>query len=240
MPTAPCRRRWASIRFVRATARHAHGAFTAAGPTRSPCLEFLADVVRFMLEGRLPGPGDKAGPVRAPLPRFAAHLLGRLTGAGQPFASLAAFRVALEETRERPVEVSRTRRGVHLVILAALLAPGLCWMLGCIPLLLTEFFGKIPVLSRPPSGKPASRPAIPRRQGNYEEALRRRTGTIRSDFVDQLVPAALPGSSRRPYSTRGLGTHRQEDTRPDRRRRGTSRRNSAGGGGPSATRRSTG
>ena len=102
-------------------------------------LDFLAHVARFMLMRDLSDAANN-GPVHAPLPRFAAQLLGRLTGAGPPFPSLSAFRAALEETRERPVEVTRTRRGFHLVLLLALLLPGLVGMFGSIPFVLASFF----------------------------------------------------------------------------------------------------
>jgi hypothetical protein len=82
----------------------------------------LREAVRLALEGPTPA---ETGPVQAPLPGSASALLNRLMGEGRSFTSVEEFQSALDAIRERPLEVSRRRRGVQLLFTAPLLALGL-------------------------------------------------------------------------------------------------------------------
>jgi tRNA A-37 threonylcarbamoyl transferase component Bud32 len=104
---------------------------TAAAEDADPerrALGLLRRAVAQMLEGR-PRASGEVGPVRAPLPGPAANVLRRLMAADGGCATAAEFRAALEAPRERPVEVTRTRRAAHLGLLGLALAGGLAWML---------------------------------------------------------------------------------------------------------------
>jgi eukaryotic-like serine/threonine-protein kinase len=58
--------------------------------------------------------GDR---VRAPVPVHAEEMLDRLLGNRQPFTTVAEVRQDLELVRDRPAEVSRTRRASHLAMM---------------------------------------------------------------------------------------------------------------------------
>jgi hypothetical protein len=88
-------------------------------------LDLLGRAAVLALEGR-PRPG--AGRVRALIPRHAAEMMSRLLGGHRPFRSANEFRMALAETKDRPVEVTRVRRATHVAVLSGLLFFGLC---GC-------------------------------------------------------------------------------------------------------------
>lgn len=84
-------------------------------------LDFLRRVTIVALEGAPRTPAAAPGPIHAPLPIHVEELLGRLSGAGAPYASLAEWRHELEATRERPTEVTRLRRAGHLALTTLLL-----------------------------------------------------------------------------------------------------------------------
>jgi tRNA A-37 threonylcarbamoyl transferase component Bud32 len=97
-------------------------------------LALLRRVTAQALEGRPRAPGE-AGPVRAPLPGPAADVLRRLM-APNGFVGVREFHAALGSARERPVEITRTRRGVQLAVLALTLAGAVVGMLG-LPIIVT-------------------------------------------------------------------------------------------------------
>ncbi len=61
----------------------------------------------------LGGDGQSAGAVGAPVPGHALDVVGRLCGAGLPYASVAAFLDDLETTRERTPELTFTQKYGH-------------------------------------------------------------------------------------------------------------------------------
>jgi hypothetical protein len=112
----------------------------AAGPQvdQKRSLHFLREVAVTALEGAIRPVADVGDGVRAPLPAHAADLLGRLFDPETPYATVAELRQELEQTRDRPAEVSRTRRFIHLSMTALFLqiAPG-----GVVLVLLVTFLG---------------------------------------------------------------------------------------------------
>jgi len=120
-----------------------------SGPARGPnsacgngtdgqhhALALLRQAGCMMLEGSEPAEGAVPRRVRAPLPGQAADLLARLQGVGKPIGTMEEFHAQLERVCEQPAEVGRARRGLHLILLAVALAPGLCWMLAVGPLVM--------------------------------------------------------------------------------------------------------
>jgi hypothetical protein len=84
-------------------------------------LQLLREVAVIGLEGTarpIAATGDR---VRAPVPVHAEELLGRLFGNRQPYTTVAQLREDLELVRERPAEVSRMRRAVHLAAMLVFL-----------------------------------------------------------------------------------------------------------------------
>jgi hypothetical protein len=111
----------------------------AAGPPpAADALTFLPDVLFLVLEGNPRcGDGPVAG-VRAPLPQYAARLLGRLFGSGEPYRSVGQFSADLAATADKPSTVSRGRRFAHLAVQTVFLYVGL--MLSLLPLYLWDIF----------------------------------------------------------------------------------------------------
>ena len=62
----------------------------------------------------------------APLPRYAAAMVGRLLGGGVPYRNVQEFHAALAASAEKPVETTRGRRLAHLTVLAVFLSFGMC------------------------------------------------------------------------------------------------------------------
>ncbi len=103
-------------------------------PDETPrVLALLCGAARLALEGRPAAPSGT--PIRGPVPRHAALLLMRLAGVTEPFVTVAEFTKALEEAADKPTEVSRPRRLLHLALVGILLLPGLAWMAASVPLL---------------------------------------------------------------------------------------------------------
>jgi hypothetical protein len=95
---------------------------------RRRCLALLGDVAALAVRG---GPGtfppEPAGP-GAPLPLHAVQLLRRFGAGTEAFQDLTSVQEALEATQTRPVEISRAHRTGHLLVLAAFLFIGLCFI----------------------------------------------------------------------------------------------------------------
>jgi hypothetical protein len=87
------------------------------GGGKAQALAFLKDVAR-SVRASLPMAG-------APLPRAWTSLLARLSGEGEPIASLRALSGELRLLVRRPAAVTRTRRAVQTILLTMLLTPGL-------------------------------------------------------------------------------------------------------------------
>jgi hypothetical protein len=102
-------------------------------PVESP-MELLRQVAAVALEGGPRPRGRMEGPIQAPIPGHAAELLLRLMSGG--YASPARLAEALAAARDRPAEISRASRAMHLMFTAILLAPGLLTMFLLGPLLL--------------------------------------------------------------------------------------------------------
>jgi hypothetical protein len=99
------------------------------GDTGNQALDLLRHAAVLALEG--PRQSDPAGPrhVRAVVPEYATRLLDRLLDRAKPYRDVAEFREDLEATRGLLAGVSADRRAAHLVVQAALLFFGLCWMM---------------------------------------------------------------------------------------------------------------
>ena len=93
-------------------------------------LTLLRQTAVLMLEGMPRLPSARPGPLRAPVPRYATEPLARLTRAQRPYARVQDFLAAMQEVRHRPPAVSRTRRGIALVLQGLLLALGVGCMLA--------------------------------------------------------------------------------------------------------------
>ncbi len=98
-------------------------------------LGLLRQAAALALEGRPWDEGSPARPLRAPVPVRAAELLRRLMGGPGAYTRLAELSEAIQEARERPAEVTRARRGMHLTLNCLTLGAGLAWMLGLGPAL---------------------------------------------------------------------------------------------------------
>jgi uncharacterized RDD family membrane protein YckC len=82
---------------------------------------FLQQAACLMLQGRITVPPE---PIQAPLPRHATQVLGGLQQP-RPADTIDDFRTELLATRDRPPEVTRTRRAAHLALLFLFLYVGL-------------------------------------------------------------------------------------------------------------------
>jgi len=104
----------------------------AAVEPQPRALDLLRRTAALALQGGRRRP-DPSGAIRAAVPGHAARMLDRLTQrprpGDQPYADLDALLADLEADREKPTEVDRARRAVHLAPAAAALAPALAWML---------------------------------------------------------------------------------------------------------------
>jgi hypothetical protein len=101
----------------------------------------LGQAAALALEGA-PRPAELEGPIRAPLPHHAAQMLARLL-AGR--VTCRKFQTALNDTRDRPTELTRPRRAAHLGLLAAFLfaGAGCCmfpagWVIDVMPATLSQ------------------------------------------------------------------------------------------------------
>jgi hypothetical protein len=130
---------------------------SAALPNEHELLAFLGEVARQALEGRrsqdpphrltqalatrldrrsqsrggqalrwLPAAWGRR--IRAAVPESASLILDRLAGVRSPFESLESLRAELDKAASRATEISVVRRGIHLVIQAFFLLPGLSLM----------------------------------------------------------------------------------------------------------------
>jgi eukaryotic-like serine/threonine-protein kinase len=98
----------------------------APADSRSQGLSLLARTAVLALEGELRPANERPAGVRAPVPRHASDMLGRLLGVGAPYVNVREFRAALAASAEKPVETTRQRRLAHLAVLTAFLSFGLC------------------------------------------------------------------------------------------------------------------
>jgi hypothetical protein len=101
-------------------------------PPDERALALLRQAAVLALEGRPRRPGD-TGPIRAPVPEHAGRLLRPLLGDGRPYARVKQVQAALDDTRDKPREVTRPRRLAHLAVQALFLTPCLILMAvgGC-------------------------------------------------------------------------------------------------------------
>ncbi len=97
----------------------------AAADDASP-LSLLAGTALLALRGTPPEWDERPAGAGVPLPGHAAAVLGRLLGAGRPYADLREFRAALAAVADKPAETTRPRRLAHVALLAAFLSFGLC------------------------------------------------------------------------------------------------------------------
>src|SRR5262249_19533525 len=91
-------------------------------------LTFLRDVSFLALEGQPRRADSLVAGVRAPLPQYAARLLDRLVGWGEPYPSVGAFATDLAAIADKPSAVGRGRRFAHLAVQFVFLYCG--FMLG--------------------------------------------------------------------------------------------------------------
>jgi len=105
---------------------------------QSRCLALLQRTAVLLLEGKPRLPNARPTPLRAPTPKYATEPLARLAGVPRPYARVRDFLTALQTVRDRPPAVSRTRRGMSLVLQAVLLFAGVSSML---PIALNATYG---------------------------------------------------------------------------------------------------
>jgi uncharacterized RDD family membrane protein YckC len=88
---------------------------------------FVLQTAALALQGAAGQPDSTTAPraIRKPLPRHAARLLDRLLGRQPPYGQIAELLDDLRADADLPTEVGRARRAGHLLLQAALLAPGL-------------------------------------------------------------------------------------------------------------------
>jgi uncharacterized RDD family membrane protein YckC len=110
-------------------------------------LGLLRQTAILALEGRLRPDGSSAPPLRAPLPGSAARCLHRLLNQATQ-ENIQTFQVEHASLRDRPTEVTRTRRTVHLALLTVFLAAGLfCCMFpgSAAPGMMTTMFNLLSI-----------------------------------------------------------------------------------------------
>lgn len=90
-------------------------------------LALLREVASLALEGR--PPSAPPAPPQVPLPVYAIGPLARLFGAGPGYERIADFKADLEAMRERPADIGRRHRLVHVAIQTSLLLLGIVLML---------------------------------------------------------------------------------------------------------------
>jgi eukaryotic-like serine/threonine-protein kinase len=101
---------------------------SASGTSRQ-ALALLAEVAVQALQGRQWRPSDaqaRKPHVHAPLPVYAAKIMGRLLGSPKSYADLREFQGELLACRDRPAEVTPGRRIAHVAVLAAMLGLAVC------------------------------------------------------------------------------------------------------------------
>ena len=100
----------------------------SAEPAASPSdgLALLARTAVLALEGEHRPANARPAGVRAPLPRYASEMVGRLLAVGPPYRDAQEFRAALAASAEKPVETTRGRRFAHLAVLTVCLSFGMC------------------------------------------------------------------------------------------------------------------
>jgi hypothetical protein len=96
-------------------------------PAHERALDLLRAVASLALEGR--PPAVPPAPVRLPLPLHAVGPLGRLLGTGPAYHRVDEFRAHLAAVRDRPADVSRSKRLAYTAIQASLLMLGVVLML---------------------------------------------------------------------------------------------------------------
>jgi hypothetical protein len=94
------------------------------------CLALLRETALLALEGTPRSPETTDPHVNAPIPGYAAALLGRLRDADNRFQGPKEFREEIAALRDQPDEVNRRRRFGQLAILAAFCS---LWLFCCIP-----------------------------------------------------------------------------------------------------------
>jgi uncharacterized RDD family membrane protein YckC len=110
--------------------------------TDERALRVLREAAEVALEGQMRH-DDEASPVQAPVPEHAGVILRRLWDGPDTYDAVAELQSDLTATHDRPAEVNRMLRAVHLVILALALVIPLILLFGVTLVTLTE---------SPPSG----------------------------------------------------------------------------------------
>jgi hypothetical protein len=111
-----------------------NGAKNDLVPPKERAVEFFREAAVLALEG-IPWSAKKRGePLRAVVPEHGARIINRLLRADKGRMSLADVRADLLSFREKPLQVTRSWRGAHLVLLASLLSVPLIIMFA-VPLL---------------------------------------------------------------------------------------------------------
>jgi hypothetical protein len=112
----------------------------ALADTQQRALQLVREMVRLSLEGQMP-PTAAVQPLCAPLPRYAGQRMARVFGQAPLYSTVDELHADLAAVRDRPAEVTRTRRNTLLLLQGLLLAPGLLWMLLVGPLVLFFWMG---------------------------------------------------------------------------------------------------
>lgn len=120
----------------------AHKSAQDAQPAPNRALDLIRRSAAVALEGGRRRPDSPGQAISAAVPLHARAILDRLGHGPDAFRDPAAVGYALEATLERPTEVDRTRRALHLAVQMILMGPGLIVMFGpTLLLLLGEFRG---------------------------------------------------------------------------------------------------
>jgi eukaryotic-like serine/threonine-protein kinase len=108
----------------------ADGGEPAAGSDPARALSLLARAAVLLLEGRTdPAPQ----PVRVPLPLHAARMVNRLVGVEPAYATVEEFQADLTATQDRPTELPRWHRAVHILVQAGLVVSGYLLLCALLP-----------------------------------------------------------------------------------------------------------
>jgi eukaryotic-like serine/threonine-protein kinase len=96
-------------------------------------LSLLGNTAALLLEGRPRPPAATAQPLRVPLPIHAAQMMRRLLGVEQPYTAVDDVQAELIASQDRPTQLGRGRRALHLLVQALMLIAGYLLLCALVP-----------------------------------------------------------------------------------------------------------